>query len=408
MKRKSIIFLVIFVLLIVGIVLYFSVNTKNRTTKWRTATVEKGDIIITVTATGSINADTTVQVGTQVSGRISKLFADFNSIVKKGQIIAILDTTLLAADKEDALANLERAQVQVAESKLQYDRNKKLFDEKVISKAEFDLVVFKHETNRSVYKSAKAQLKLAKINLEYATIRAPVSGTVISRSVDIGQTVIANFNTPTLFTIANDLSKMQVQANIDEADIGQVKIGQKVEFTVDAYPEIIFQGTVKQIRLQPVIMQNVVTYIVIIDVPNPDLKLMPGLTANTTIKITEHKDVLKIPANALNFIPPEEYFENAQIPDSIKKQWNEIKESLKKKKISLPDTALFLYVWIPEGKYVYPKKLKKGIADETSIEVSGNIREGTEIIIGVREENNNASSPAQNPFIPKFPSRKKT
>lgn len=407
MKKKRIVFFLIFALLAIGAAYFLFFKKENKTYLWRTAKVERGDLIFAVTATGSINADTTVQVGTQVSGIIAKLFADFNSVVKKGQVIAILDTTLLSASVEDAIANLEKAEVQVRQTKLEYERNKKLFDEKVIAQAEYDLTVSNFESAKSALKSAKAQLNRAKINIKYATIKAPVNGTVISRSVDIGQTVIASFNTPTLFTIANDLTKMQVQANIDEADIGQVKVGQEVSFTVDAYPDKIFQGAVKQIRLQPVVVQNVVTYIVIIDVPNPDLKLMPGLTANITIKVIEHNDVLKIPGNALHFTPPEEYFETPQISDSVKRQWNEIVKPIKKDKLNQPDTSTFIYGWVLINKLIYPKRLKKGISDGSYVEVSGDIKEGDEIVIGVSNKNEKASSPTQNPFMPKMPTRKK-
>ncbi|MES2285504.1 MAG: efflux RND transporter periplasmic adaptor subunit [Bacteroidota bacterium] len=406
MKRRRIIIFLIFALLAGGTAYYFFSKNKKEAYLWRTAKVEKGDVIVAVTATGSINADTTVQVGTQVSGIIAKLFADFNTVVKKGEIVAMLDTTLLNATKEDVLANLERAEVQVRQSKLEFDRNKKLFDEKVISQADYDLASTNFNVAKSALKSSKAQLNHAKINIRYATIRAPVSGTVISRSVDVGQTVIANFNSPTLFTIANDLTKMQVHANIDEADIGQVKRGQKVSFTVDAYPDKVFQGLVKQIRLQPVVVQNVVTYIVIIDVPNPDLKLMPGLTANITIKVQEHKGVLKIPGNALHFTPPDEYFKTTHIPDSVAKQWNEVIKLIKKERVNQTDTSAIAYIWILKDRSIYPKKVKKGISDETFVEVSGDIKKEEEVVIGISSKEGESAAPVQNPFMPKFPSRK--
>jgi HlyD family secretion protein len=410
MKKKKIIYLLIFLFLATGagIYFYFSKNKKN-TFSWRTAKIEKGDITVNVTATGSINPDTTVAVGTQVSGIVAKLFVDFNSVVKKGQVIALLDTTFLQASKVDAEANMDKARTEIQQAKRELDRNKKLFTEKVIPQADYDVIRTNYETAQSNLKSAKAELNRAKINLNYATIIAPVNGTVISRSVDIGQTVIASFNTPTLFTIANDLTKMQVQANIDEADIGQVKVGQKVSFMVDAYPDKVFEGNVKQVRLQPTMVQNVVTYIVIIDVPNPDLKLMPGLTANTTVKVQEHKNVFKVPGNALHFIPPEDYFQTAAIPDSIMKQWNEFIKPPKKEKTNLPDTSTVAFIWILKNKLVYPKKVRKGISDETFVEISGDIKEGDEIALGVNSKNDNATSATQqNPFIPKFPTRKKT
>ncbi len=288
--------------------------------QWRTGKVEMGDLRVVVTATGTLGADTTVQVGTQVSGIIDKILVDFNSIVRKGQVVARLDTTYLAAAVEDASSSMYRAQVQVNLTKRNYDRNKQLFDEKVIAQADYDQSLSDYETAQGNARSAKSSLDRAKINLKYATIVAPVSGVVISRNVDRGQTVAASFSTPTLFAIANDLTKMQVQASIDEADIGKILVGQDVSFTVDAYPELSFNGTVRQIRLQPVVLQNVVNYTVIIDVPNPDLKLMPGMTANITVKIQEALGVLKIPASALKFWPTQEILDQAlkEMPDSLK------------------------------------------------------------------------------------------
>ena len=272
--------------------------------QWRTGKVEKGDLKVVVTATGTLSADTTVQVGTQVSGVIDKILVDFNSVVKKGQVIAILDTTYLASSVEDANAAMYRAQIQVDLNKVTYDRDKELLDEKVIAQSDYDLAYSNYLTALGNARSAKSALDRAKINLKYATIVAPVSGVVISRAVDRGQTVAASFSTPTLFAIANDLTKMQVQANIDEADIGKIKNGQDVMFIVDAYPDQTFSGTVSQIRLEPTIVSNVVNYTVIIDVPNPDLKLMPGMTANITIMIQQEQNVTKIPASALKFWPP--------------------------------------------------------------------------------------------------------
>jgi HlyD family secretion protein len=320
MKKKYWILIVIIVVL-AAVGAWFLFGKKGTTAvQWRTGKAEMGDLRVVVTATGTLQADTTVQVGTQVSGIIDKILVDFNSIVKKGQIVALLDTTYLAASVEDAASAMYRAQVQVNLTKRNYDRNKQLFDERVISQSDYDQSLSDYETAQANARSAKSALTRAKINLKYATIFAPVSGVVISRNVDRGQTVAASFSTPTLFTIANDLTKMQVQASIDEADIGKIKVGQEVTFTVDAYTDITFNGTVRQVRLQPVTLQNVVNYTVIIDVPNPDMKLMPGMTANITVKIQEALGVMKIPASALKFWPPQETLDLAlkEIPDSLK------------------------------------------------------------------------------------------
>ena len=332
MKRKYWIILITGVI-ILAIGAWFWFGHKGAAAlQWRTGKVEKGDLRIVVTATGTLSADTTVQVGTQVSGIIDKIFVDFNSVVKKGQVVAVLDTTYLASAVEDASSAMYRTQVQVDLTKMNYDRNKELFDEKVIAQADYDQSLSDYKTAQANARSAKSSLDRAKINLRYATIVAPVSGVVISRSVDRGQTVAASFSTPTLFAIANDLTKMQVQASIDEADIGKIKNGQDVTFTVDAYPDLTFSGTVKQIRLQPIILQNVVNYTVIIDVPNPDLKLMPGMTANITVMIQQVQNVMKIPASALKFWPPQDYLDKAmkEYPDSVKKFLERIVEFRKR------------------------------------------------------------------------------
>lgn len=412
MKSKAILYTILFSVIAGGAIYFFYSRSKVQTFLWRTVKVEKGDVAVIVTATGSINAVTTVQVGTQVSGTISKLFVDFNSVVKKGQVIALLDTTFLGASKEDADANLEKAIVQVNQAKVEFDRTKKLFDQSAVAQADYDLSLTNYETAKSMVKSAKAQLNRAAINLQYATIKAPISGTVISRNVDVGQTVISSFNSPTLFTIANDLTKMQVQANVDEADIGQVKVGQQVSFSVDAFPDVTFTGLVQQIRLQPVVVQNVVDYIVIIDVSNPDLKLMPGLTANISVKTQEHKNVFKVPLNALHFTPQSEYFIVAKdIPDSIQNKWKDfLKSNEDEKKKNIPiETSSRSYVWIQKEKFIYPIKVNSGISDGTFAEVSGNIKEGDEVVTGTSHEEAVASAPtAQNPFMPKMsPGRKK-
>jgi len=407
-KSKKILYSLILAALVGGAIYFFYSKNKTPAFFWRTVKIEKGDISVIVTATGSINAVTTVSVGTQVSGTIAKLFADFNSVVKKGQVIALLDTTFLGASKEDADANLEKAIVQVNQAKAEFDRTKKLFDGNAVAQADYDLSLTNYETAKSMVKSAKAQLNRASINLQYATIKAPISGTVISRNVDVGQTVISSFNSPVLFTIANDLTKMQVQANVDEADIGQVKVGQKVSFSVDAYPDEVFQGLVQQIRLQPTIVQNVVTYIVILDVPNPDLKLLPGLTANINVKIQEHKNILKIPMNAFHFTPPAEYL--TATPDSVKNKWNDYINSstVENKKNISKDTSAISFIWIQKGKFIFPVRIKTRISDGTFMEVSDNIMEGDEVVTGTSHGEAIVSTPStQNPFMPKMQPTKK-
>ena len=437
MKMKKAYWIILIVVLVVAAAAWIIFGKKKTDTiTWKTTKIEKGDIQVTVKASGTLNAVTTVQVGTQVSGIINKLYVDFNSVVKEGQVIAVLDTTYLAQAVEDANASLKRAQIQVNQSKRDFDRTKQLFDQKVMAQADYDLALTTYVTAVTNASSALAALNRAKINLRYATIKAPISGVVVSRAVDVGQTVAASFNTPTLFTIANDLTKMQVQASIDEADIGKITVGQDVSFTVDAYDDQTFSGTVKQVRLQPVVTQNVVNYTVIVDVPNPDLKLLPGMTANITVMIREVKDVLRVPASALKFIPPAEYMEKMQkeAPDSMRRHqeggpressgrpWGQTGRSRGDRQgpagpgapgapgVSHRDgrpqgegRPNFGLIWIMEGDKLKPRRVIIGLTDGSYTEVKGKINEGDEVVTGSSVAQSSKNSQQQNPFAPQGP-----
>jgi HlyD family secretion protein len=346
----------------------------------------------------------------QVSGKIARILVDFNSIVKKGQVIAVLDTTVLYASKVDAYAAMQRAQMQVDLAKSQYVRAKVLFDSSVTARADYDPVVTAYQTANGNLTSARAELNKAKINLQYATIKTPISGIVISRNIQVGNMVIASFNSPTLFTIANNLKKMQVQANVDEADIGQVKVGQAVKFTVDAFPKDIFDGTVTQVRRQPIIVTNVVNYVAIVEVQNPDLKLVPGLTANLNIFIDQRKAVIKIPSNAFSFTPPVEYIQtDILLADSTRKKWLEKIQhdsELRKQEIQEADPTQG-FVWVQNGKDIYPLALKKGLSDGTFTEVIGAIKENEEVVVGLNHSAVVTDKKSSSPFMPKFPSKKK-
>jgi HlyD family secretion protein len=299
----------------VGAFVLFS--NKRSEPKYKTEKITRGDIVTTVTATGTVNAVTTVLVGTQVSGTIKKIYVDFNSPVKKGQLIAQIDPALFEEQVAQARANLlaakanvEKAEASLVDAKRTKDRNAELYTKNLIAKSDFDTADTNYETSKASVSAVKAQvaqadaaLRNAETNLGYTRIVSPVDGTVVSRNVDVGQTVAASFQTPTLFTIAQDLTKMQIDTSVDEADIGKVKVGQEVEFTVDAYPDITFKGKVGQVRIAPITVQNVVTYDVVITVDNPDLKLKPGMTANVSIIVSEKKDILRIPNAALRFRP---------------------------------------------------------------------------------------------------------
>lgn len=311
-KRKVVISGAAVVIVAVVVFVLFFRGGSNKY-EFRFDKVTKGDLTVNVTATGTINAVTSVDVGTQVSGIVSKLYADFNSVVKEGQIIAQIDPTFLEQTVKDAEASLARARAQASNDKRIWDREKSLFDRGLESQANYDAAATTLEADSASLKSAQASLDRAKINLAYATIYAPISGVVINRAVNVGQTVAASFSSPTLFTIANDLKNMQVQTTIDESDIGRISIGQTATFTVDAYPDEKFSGTVSQIRLAPVSIQNVVNYTVIIDVNNAQLKLMPGMTANVQVLAATSHDVLRVPNMALRFQPPAEIVDSSKI-----------------------------------------------------------------------------------------------
>ena len=375
----------------------YSCNNKL-TINWTTAKVQRGDVNLNVTATGTLSAVTTVQVGTQVSGIINKLNVDFNSHVKKGQIVAELDKTPLIAALEDAKANLAKAHAAVTQTTRDYERNTKLLAAKAIAQSDYDMAVSNYETAVAVERSAIAQLNRAQINLNYATIYAPIDGVVISRAVDVGQTVAASFSTPTLFTIANDLTKMQVLASVDEADIGDVQLNQEVTFTVDAYQTDVFDGKVTQIRLQPTTVQNVVTYTVVIDVPNKDLKLMPGMTTNITIHVKNHKNVLKIQSKAIKYVPPTEYYliNNIPAPDSSKKS--------SAPNYYLPGSKQNIWIKNKDNK-VSAVEVTLGISDGNYTEIMGPIKEGDDVV--TESEVIGHAGPARSPFMPKFGAKKK-
>ncbi|MBI5193938.1 MAG: efflux RND transporter periplasmic adaptor subunit [Nitrospirae bacterium] len=309
------ILIVIIIVLIAGAAGLFLFKNNSKEQKFRTAKILKGDIQEAVTATGTVNAVTTVLVGTQVSGTIKHIYIDFNSPVKKGQLIAEIDPSVFEAQAEQsranllsAKANLDKAEAALTDAKRTFDRNKELFSRNLIARGEKDTAETNYETAKAQIGVVKAQivqaeaaLKIAETNLGYTKIVSPVDGTVVSRNVDAGQTVAASFQTPTLFTIAQDLTRMQIDTSVDEADIGKIRNGQGAEFTVDAYPETTFKGRVFQVRNAPVTVQNVVTYDAVIMVSNPELKLKPGMTANVSIITAQKKDVVKIPNAALRF-----------------------------------------------------------------------------------------------------------
>lgn len=384
MTRKKIIWYLSVAAVLVTAILYFAFRG-GQTLTYKLEPVERGDIQVVITATGKINPVTKVQVGTQVTGTISKIFADFNQKVKKGTVIAQLDPTFLKAQLLEAEANLEKAKAQVEQTKKTLDRATELFDRKLISQSEKDEAQTNYQLSLAQQKQTQAAYHRAQVSLEYTTIVSPIDGVVISRNVDVGQTVAASLQAPVLFVIANDLSKIQVEATIDEVDIGKVKVGQEVSFHVDAYPDEKFTGKVSQVRLQPIITQNVVSYEVIIDVANTENKLLPGMTANLSIIVDTKNDVIKVPNMALRFQPALNKEQYAKFSAQFGNRFDMKNNTM---------------VWMldPEGNLV-PVIIETGITDGQYTEIrKGELNEKQRVITGMI--NISASASSTKGFVP--------
>lgn len=278
-------------------------KTRTPEQKFRKEKVDRGDVVATVSATGTLSAVTTVKVGSQVSGIISRLHVDYNAPVRKGQLLAELDPTPFLATVDQRRADVQKARVELRNAEVGFQRAKSLTEQQLQAKSEFDAALANRDGAKATVEQAEAALKMAETNLAYTKIASPIDGVVVDKQYDVGQTVAASFQAPVLFTIAQDITKMQVLTNLDEADMGRVRVGQTASFTVDAYPDRSFRGVLSQIRLSPQTVQNVVTYPVVLDVDNPDEKLKPGMTANVTIPVDTKKDVLRVANGALRFHP---------------------------------------------------------------------------------------------------------
>jgi HlyD family secretion protein len=347
-----------------------------------TAKVEKTNIRTSITATGTIEPVTSVTVGTQVSGIVSKLYVDYNSVVKKGQVIAELDRTNLISELNTAKANLASSESSMAYEKANYNRYKTLYDKGLVSADEYESALLSYRKAKEDVSTKRESVNKAQTNLGYATITSPIDGVVLSKSVEEGQTVAASFNTPELFSIAQDLTDMRVIADIDEADIGGVKEGQRVSFTVDAFPDDHFEGQVTQVRQQATTESNVVTYEVVISAPNNDLKLKPGLTANVTIFTLEKNDVLAVPSKALRFIPTEAILEKGQ---------------------TISDCEGEHKLWTLEGNTFKAHKVETGTTNGIMTEITGGISEGTEVLTDFNISGGAQEQTQQNgnPFMPR-------
>jgi HlyD family secretion protein len=417
-KKQRIIGIAAVLTVVVVFVLFQACGAKEQKVTLDTVKVKTGSVSNTVTATGTIEAIKTVAVGTQVSGEIRKIYVDYNSQVKAGQLLAELDRKPLTTALTIAEASLDNAKAEMTYQTSNYNRVKALYDKKLVAESDYDQIVYDFDRAKASLKTAQLNYDKAKINLEYSYIYSPIDGVVLSRAVDEGQTVAASFSTPTLFSIANDLTRMQVEADIDEADIGQVKNNQHVDFTVDAYPDQKFTGTVTQIRLQPVTTSNVVTYTVIVEAPNPDKKLMPGMTASITIIVEEATNVLTVSSKALRFKPTEDqllaYSKSiAKKPgDEAKKPQEETASPSERADKSafntnMPGDKTTSEVWLKTGDNIHPARVKTGINNDVDVQIISGLKEGDEVIVAINTGSGSFSKTgaASSPFMPKPPSR---
>ena len=405
MSKKKIISLAVGVIIVAGIAIWaFGGQAKKRKVVYETATVDRANISNSVTATGTIEPVTEVEVGTQVSGIIDRLYADYNSVVTKGQLIAEMDKVTLQSELASQKATYDGAKAEYEYQQKNYERNKGLHEKQLISDTDYEQSLYNYQKAKSAFDSSKASLAKAERNLSYATITSPIDGVVISRDVEEGQTVASGFETPTLFTIAADLTQMQVVADVDEADIGGVEEGQRATFTVDAYPNDVFEGVVTQIRLgdasssstSSTSTSTVVTYEIVISAHNPDLKLKPRLTANVTIFTLDRKDVLCAPARALRFNP-----EKPLIGD------NDI----------VKDCEGEHKLWTREGNTFTAHPVKIGISNGVNTEIISGINEGTVVVTeatigsmpgsGAPDMSQEAPGGEKSPFMPGPPGSKK-
>ena len=368
----------------VAVIAYFllSGGKKKETVSFETAKVENTNIQTSITATGTIEPVTSVTVGTQVSGIVSHLYVDYNSVVKKGQVIAELDRTNLISELNTAKANLASAQSSANYELSNYNRYKTLYEKGLVSADEYESAHLSYVKAKEQVNTSRESVQKAQTNLGYATITSPIDGVILSKSVEEGQTVAASFNTPELFVIAQDLTDMRVIADIDEADIGGVKEGQRVTFTVDAFPDDTFEGAVTQVRQEATTESNVVTYEVVISAPNADLKLKPGLTANVTIFTLEKNNILAVPSKALRFVPNEMLLQKGQ---------------------TIEDTEGDHKLWTLEGNVFKAHKVEVGTTNGVMTEIVSGISEGTEILTDFNMSGGDApqGEQAQNPFMPR-------
>ncbi len=413
-KYKWVIWVLIIVAAGVGI-WFWKFKEEEKPVVLETEQPHMGTIATSVTATGTVQPVDTVSVGTQVSGTISKVYVDFNDKVKKGQLIAEIDKTILTAQRDQISANLRQARANQDYQKGNYERQKQLLNVGAISKADYEIALNQYNAGNDNVNSIAAQLKAAQQNLYYANIYSPIDGTVLTRNVSVGQTVASSLNTPTLFVIAKDLTKMQVQAAVDEADIGNVKNGQRVTFTVDAFPDNVFEGHVNEVRLRPSVSSNVVTYSTIVDAPNDDLKLKPGMTANITVFTQEIQNALLVSAKATRYRPDSSLYKKYTIVGGKFKEGQQKsgmrigsssapKDSAKRRDASeTVETGKSAIVWVKKDSTLTRRKIKIGLTDDTNVQVLSGLTTNDVVVSGSHQEatgDKGSGGAPRSPFMP--------
>ena len=406
-RAKWFIVLGIIAAVIIGIIIAKTTKSANKELVIRTHVVGEYTVENTVTATGTIEPVETVEVGTQVSGKVEKIYVDFNDAVRKGELLAELDKLTLNQNVSRAKASLTSAESQLNYAKLTYDRTKQLYESKAATLASYQEAQNTYTQAQMSKKNAQAAYDQALVDLSYAEIYSPIDGVVLDRAVEVGQTVAASFSTPTLFTLARDLTKMQVEAAVDEADIGQVKIGQKVTFTVDAYTYETFNGTVNQIRMKATTTSNVVKYTVIIEAPNPDLKLFPGMTANVTI-VTESETGLAVPAEAFNFTPSDQVLKALRKTDKPEGNRPPERPQGEQPQASMQRSSDHNMVWIKKGGNIMPQPVKSGMSDVAYRIVEEGLQAGDSVVLSAQYvAKEKQQKKGDNPFMPGPPGKNK-
>lgn len=414
MKKKTWIILIVTAALVAAGVWAWKFRDEGNIVMLQTEHAHIGTLSNSVTATGTIQPVDTVAVGTQVSGTIKNIFVDFNSTVKKGQLLAQLDKSLLDAQVQQITANLQQAKANAVFQKSNFERQEQLLKVGAISQADYETALYQYNAGNDNINAILAQLSSAKKNLSFADIYSPIDGTVLSRSISEGQTVASSFSTPTLFSIAKDLTKMQVQASVDEADIGNVVKGQRVTFTVDAFPNDLFEGTVLEVRLKPTTTSNVVNYTTIINAPNVDMKLKPGMTANITIYTKELPNVLIVSAKALQFEPDSVLskiykIEGGHMPPPHNKGMHKLEEkpdggtrAIHRDSINEGTKAM---IWVKVDSSIIAKPITTGMNDETEVQVLSGLNENDIVVTGYNQVSKKEAkkATASSPFMPKRP-----